>query len=61
MKKMMTLQEVSDRLKTEELVPIQYKTGLAYNTLKNIRDGKGARWDTVLQLSNYFAIQDSPK
>ncbi len=51
---MMTLEQVADKLKECELVPVQYATGLSYNTLKNIREGKGAQYHTVVKLSNYF-------
>lgn len=54
----MTLEQVRERLAESDLPKIQTSTGLAYNTLKNVRDGKGARYDTVVQLSNYFRLQD---
>lgn len=50
----MTLEQVSARLKDAELVPITYDTRISYNTLKNIRDGKGAQYKTIETLSRYF-------
>ena len=54
----MTLEQIRARLAESELPKVQSATGLAYNTLKNVRDGKGVLYDTVVQLSNYFRLQD---
>lgn len=56
--KMMTLEEIKARLQDSHLPKIQFATGLSYNTLKNLRDGKGAMYFTVVKLSNYFEKED---
>lgn len=59
MNKMMTIQQVAERLKDMHLPDVQSATGFSYNTLKNVRDGKGAQYFTVQKLSNYFADMDA--
>lgn len=54
MRKIMSLETIRQRLKDAHLPDVQRKTGLAYNTLKNIRDGKSVMYHNVLYLSNYF-------
>lgn len=56
---MMTLEQIAARLGTEHLPEVQAATGLSYNTLKKIRDGKGALYFTVVKLSNHFADVDA--
>lgn len=50
----MDLDDLAQRLKTADLPAVALATGLAYNTLKNIRNGLGARFSTVKALSYYF-------
>ena len=54
MQKPMTLETIRHRLAEAHLPDVQRATGLAYNTLKNIRDGKSVFYHTVVHLSNYF-------
>lgn len=59
MQRPMTLETIRERLTTAHLPDVQRSTGLAYNTLKNIRDGKSVFYHTVVQLSNHFHHEDS--
>lgn len=54
MQRPMTLETIRQRLAEANLPDIQRSTGLAYNTLKNIRDGRSVMYHNVVRLSNYF-------
>lgn len=61
MKELMTLDMIRQRLEGVNLPDVQRATGLAYNTLKNIRDGNSVMYHTVVRLSNYFHETDQAK
>lgn len=53
---MMTLNEVRAALQDRRLEKVARATGLHYNTVKAIRDGKSSAptWQTVKALSDYL-------
>jgi hypothetical protein len=53
----LTLAELAARLVGADLVAVAKATDLSYNTLKNIKEGRGAQWSTIEKLSTYFNAQ----
>lgn len=53
---MLTVEEISQKLKDRKLGVVAESTGLHYNTIKSIRDGSSKRpsHDTVKALSDYL-------
>ena len=54
---MLTLEQISEKLKDRRLGMISDATGLHYNTIKAIRDGDSKRpsHDTIKALSDYLS------
>lgn len=60
---MMTKDQLTARLQ-REIMPLQRiakACGLAPNTVVNIKNGKGARYDTIVRLSRYFSERERQK
>lgn len=53
----LTLTDLAARLCAVDLTSVAKATGLSYNTLKNIKDGRGAQWSTIEKLSVHFSTE----
>lgn len=51
---MMTIEEITAALKDRRTADVARDTGLAYNTIKNLKTGKGAYSATIEKLSRYL-------
>ena len=56
----MTLEEISEKLSDRNLTIISERTGIHYNTLRNIKNGenKNPGYLMVVNLSNYFTKKE---
>lgn len=60
-KPIMPIEVVSARLKDLDLPKIWRDIDISYNTLKNVRDGRGANYSTVKKIGDYLQAQDAKK
>lgn len=51
---MMTIEEITTALKERRTVDVARETGLAYNTIKSLKAGKGAYSKSLEKLSEYL-------
>ena len=51
---LLNIETIAEELRHVKLADVSKETGLVYNTLKNIREGRGANYSTIVKLSEYF-------
>ena len=51
---MMTIEQITAALKDRRTADVARETGLAYNTIKSLKAGKGAYTKTVEKLAEYL-------
>lgn len=51
---MLTIEEIVNKIKDKPTSDIARDTGLAYNTIKNLKSGRGAYSGTIDRLSKYL-------
>lgn len=54
---MMTIEQITAAIKDRRTADVARETGLAYNTIKNLKAGKGAYSATIEKLSRYLAAE----
>lgn len=62
MRTMLTPQELAERLRRDNIPDVQRATGIAYNTLKKLRDQSGdCYYDTIKRVSDYYMDKEAKK
>lgn len=55
---MMTVEQITAALQDRRTAEVARETGLAYNTIKNLKTGKGAYSETIKKLSRYLSPKE---